>query len=234
MLLNKYGFNCTEKKCCDGIRYVCAYIVVTAFVFVSGLSASQVFANNTISLNVSSSVLVLNLVPKSTDGTFAKSDNLNISVSLTGVGGYTLGIRSNTTGANATNLVNTTDNTKLFTSLSSAISESDFANANNTQYNNKWGYKPSKFNSSDNTDFLPGPGEDGDILDYTEADNATGTYTLVIGARANTETTIGSYTGTVVITAIANLGCNSAAPLLRLAKLFVCKIFPVLTPMPTP
>ena len=175
------------------------------------LTTIDVFADNTISLNVSSNSVVLGLAPKTSEGAFAKSSNLNISVSLTGVGGYTLGIRSGSMGANATNLVNTIDNTKLFTSISSAISESDFANAANTQYNNTWGYLPSKFNSENNTYFRPAPGENGDILDYTETDNASNSYTLAIGARANLDTAVGSYTGTFVITAVANLGCNSSA-----------------------
>ena len=180
-------------------------------VLFSFMGAPTVFADNTISLTVSSNSVVLGVAPKSSDGTFAKSSNLNISVSLTGVGGYTLGIRSDAMGANATKLIHTVDNTKAFTSISSAISESDFASAANTQYNNTWGYLPSKFNSENNTLFRPAPGENGDILDYTEADNVSNNYTLAIGARADLNTTQGSYTGTFVITAVANLGCNSAA-----------------------
>ena len=174
-------------------------------------NTTPAFADNTISLSVSSSSVVLNLVPTSVSGTFSKSPALDISVSLTGDGGYTLGIHSATTGTNNTKLINTTDNTKSFTSISSALSESDFSSSSNTQYNNQWGYLPSKFHSSDNSSFLPSPTETGDILDQTTGTNDSGDYTITIGARANTETTVGSYSGTFVITAIANQACNPLA-----------------------
>ncbi|MBQ3476162.1 hypothetical protein IJH26_01465, partial [Candidatus Saccharibacteria bacterium] len=174
-------------------------------------NTTPAFADNTIFLSVSSSSVVLNLVPTSVSGTFSKSPALDISVSLTGDGGYTLGIHSATTGTNNTKLINTTDNTKSFTSISSALSESDFSSSSNTQYNNQWGYLPSKFHSSDNSSFLPSPTETGDILDQTTGTNDSGDYTITIGARANTETTVGSYSGTFVITAIANQACNPLA-----------------------
>lgn len=186
-------------------------ILVFASFLHSTFSAKSAFADNTISLTVSSSSVVLNLVPTSTTGTFTKSPALDISVSLSGDGGYTLGIYSATSGADSTKLVNTVDNTKSFTSISSAVSESDFSNASNTQYNNQWGYLPSKFNSSDNTSFRPSPNETGDTLDQTTGTDDSGNYTLAIGARADTSTTVGSYTGTFVITAIANQACNPLA-----------------------
>ena len=180
---------------------------VLFFAFIS----APAFADNTISLTVSSSSVVLDLVPTSTTGTFTKSPALNISVSLSGAGGYTLGIHSATSGADSTKLINTTDSTKAFTSISSALSESDFASSSNTQYNNQWGYYPSKYHSSDNMSFRPSPNEIGDILDQTIGTDDSGDYTLTIGARANTDTPIGSYTGTFVITAIANQACNPLA-----------------------
>ena len=189
-----------------------ALIVVSlANALVSINLATPTFADNTISLTVSSNNVVLNLAPLSTTGTFAKSSSLNVSVSLTGAGGYTLGIHSATTGVDSTKLINVTDNTKAFTSISSALSENDFSSSSNTQYNNQWGYLPSRFHSSDNTSFLPSPNETGDILDQTTGTNDSGDYTITIGARASTATTVGSYTGTFVITAIANQACNSLA-----------------------
>ena len=182
-----------------------------ASILVCCFDSDSAFADNSVSMSVSSNSIVLNLIPKSSSGTFAKSSNIDISVTLSGAGGYTLGVYSASTGADATSLVHTVDNTKKFTSISSALTESDFSNASNTQYNNMWGYLPSKFNSSDNTSFRPAPSGNGDILDQTSTDNTTGNYTLAIGARATTETTTGSYENTFVITAIANLGCNSAA-----------------------
>ena len=181
------------------------------FVLSLSLNTVPVFAENTISLSISSNALSLDLIPTTSTGDFAKSNDLNISVVLTGEGGYTLGIRSGTTGTNVTNLVNTTDNTKVFSSISSAVSENNFTSVSNTQYNNQWGYLPSKYDSSANTNFLPAPDANGDTLDYNEIDNATGNYTLAIGARADLETAVGSYTNTFIITAIANISCNPSA-----------------------
>jgi len=197
-----------------GIKYKTKLFAVASLVAIGGLLLSHsdsAFADNTISLTVSSSSVILDLVPTSTAGTFTKSPALDISVSLTGDGGYILGIHSATSGADATKLIHTSDNTKSFTSISSALSESDFASASNTQYNNQWGYLPSKYNSSDNTSFLPSPTETGDILDQTTGTNDSGNYTIAIGARANNETAVGSYAGTYVITAIANHSCNPLA-----------------------
>ncbi|MBQ3474229.1 InlB B-repeat-containing protein [Candidatus Saccharibacteria bacterium] len=188
-----------------------AWVIVICLFFAPFFFSTSAFADASLSMSISSSDLVLKLLPKSSDGTFAKSENLTIAVDLTGTGGYTLGIRSDVSGDDATNLVNTIDNTKKFTSISSAISESDFSNASNTQYNNKWGYLPSKYNSANNTNFLPAPSTNGDILDYTEDDNVSRTYTIAVGARADLNTTTGTYTGTFVITAVANFGCNASA-----------------------
>ena len=191
--------------------FLALIVISLASVLVSINLAAPTFADNAISLTVSSNNVVLNLTPLSTTGTFAKSSSLNVSVSLTGAGGYTLGIHSATTGADSTKLINITDNTKAFTSISSALSENDFSSSSNTQYNNQWGYLPSRFHSSDNTSFLPSPDETGDILDQTTGTNDSGDYTIAIGARASTATAVGSYTGTFVITAIANQSCNSLA-----------------------
>ncbi|MBR2741866.1 hypothetical protein IKD98_03915 [Candidatus Saccharibacteria bacterium] len=191
--------------------FLAFFMPLLASFFVCYFRPESVFADNSVSLSVSSNSVVLNLIPKSSSGTFAKSSSIDISVTLSGAGGYTLGVYSASTGADATSLVHTVDNTKKFTSISSALTENDFSNASNTQYNNMWGYLPSKFNSSDNTSFRPAPSGNGDIIDQTSTDNTTGNYTLAIGARATTETTTGSYENTFVITAIANLGCNSAA-----------------------
>ncbi|MDO4746772.1 MAG: FISUMP domain-containing protein [Candidatus Saccharibacteria bacterium] len=186
-------------------------LTIVGFIASIPFSTTQVFADSAISLTVSSNSLSLDLAPATAVGTFSKSSTLDISVTFSGTGGYTLGIHSATTGTDSTKLVNTTDNTKSFTSIHSAISESDFSSSSNTQYNSKWGYLPSKYYSIDNTSFRPAPDEAGDILDKTNGTNETNTYTIAIGARANNETTAGSYTGTYVITAIATQSCNPLA-----------------------
>ena len=185
--------------------------IIISSIFILQCNTDDAFASPSLTLTLDSSSINLSLIPKSGNGTFAKSGNLSVNVALNGPGGYTLSIRSGGSGANATNLVNTSDNTKYFTSISSALSESDFSNSNNTTYNNQWGYLPSKLNSATNTSFLPAPSTTGDLLDYTEDDDAENTYTISIGARADLSTPVGSYNNTFIITAIANLSCNSSA-----------------------
>ena len=188
----------------------CYALFLFVLFFVSFFSA-PVFADNTLTLSISDNSLSINMLPQTVSGEFVKSSNINISISLSGTGGYYLGIKAGTTGTNATRLVHTTDNTKYFSSITSAISQSTFSNASNTTYNNQWGYLPSKFDSASNTDFRPAPDENGDTLDYTTTDNASGTYTLAIGARANNSTAIGTYSNTFVIMAVANQACNPNA-----------------------
>ena len=208
--MNKIGLGLNKRRC-NIKKFKYTSLVGAMLFFVPVLFSTSAFADPSITLTISSNTLNLNLRPNSASGTFAKSGDLDINVALSGPGGYTLGIKANTTGANATNLVNTSDSTKTFASISSAVTESDFANASNTTLNNQWGYLPSRLNSVANTSFQPAPDSDGDLLDYTETDDAEGDYTISIGARANISTAIGSYSNVFVITAIANLSCNSTA-----------------------
>lgn len=152
-------------------------------------------------------------MPSTTNGSFSSSNNLNIGVNLSGAGGYVLGIKSSNPNNDGTKLFNTQDNTKYFSSISAPTSLSDFSasTAAGASYNNKWGYLPSMYNSSPNTDYRPAPSTTGDILDSTFGTDESNTYTISIGARANINTTIGSYNNTFIITAVANQSCNLAA-----------------------
>ncbi|MBR0372794.1 hypothetical protein IJH72_02560, partial [Candidatus Saccharibacteria bacterium] len=184
------------------------------FCFIFCFSSDSVFADSSLNVSIDSNSINLDLAPKSSDGTFSKSDNLNISVSLTGPGGYMVGIRADS----STDLVNEDDDTKVFSSISSAVSESDFSSSSNTTYNNKWGYLPSKYNSIVNTNFLPAPSVNGDTIDYNETENVSGSYTISIGARADLETNTGTYDNTFIITAVANLSCSPSATNIREAR----------------
>ena len=126
------------------------------------------------------------------------SNNSTISVTTDNESGYTLSILGN----NGTNLTNGSYN---LSSIESPVSEESFSDIYNTVYNNKWGYKPSKLNSSDNTNYLPSPTSTGDIIDKTWFPNTTAnTYTLSIGTRINSGTPVGSYSNTFVLAAVAN------------------------------
>jgi len=153
---------------------------------------------STLSLGIDNNNLSLDIVP-SMEGIFNSSANSNVTVSTNNATGYTLSIKAN----NSTALVNTADNTLTIPSISTAVSESDFSSS--STYNNMWGFKPSKFNSADNTDYLPSPSTTGDVLDTTSAANTTAnTYTLALGARIDNNTAPGNYNNAFSIMAIAN------------------------------
>ena len=188
------------------ITMVC-YILTSIFSFVSfSLLNSHPVSAATLSITISTDTLSTNVVSPNAYGTFATSNAADISISTNQFTGYTLGIKAATSDQNATNLINTTDNTKVINSISSTLSESDFSASSNVQYNNQWGYKPSKFNSSANTtNYYPSPTVTGDTLDVTNASNSTAnTYTISFGTRINSDVTPGTYTNTYVITAVTN------------------------------
>lgn len=100
--------------------------------------------------NVSIDVLALD-----STGTFVHSDTstTNISVSTTHGTGYTLGVAASTANSNA--LIKSGDSSKTIPSITSAVSESTFST--DSSYNNKWGFRPSKYNSSANSNYLQAP-----------------------------------------------------------------------------
>ena len=173
------------------------------------IQADQAHAvNSTLSMSIDDATLNLDISPRSANGDFAKSANSTISVTTNNFSGYTLSI----TASNSTSLLNTADSNKAITSISSAVSESDFSADSTTaaaNYNGKWGYKPEKYNSVANSNFLPSPGTDnnGHVLDTTSVANATtpNTYTISIGARVDSTTAPGTYSNTFVISAVANI-----------------------------
>ena len=175
--------------------------------------ASTAFATSpTLNLSLSSGTVSLELVALDNAGTFASSNNLSISASTNNYSGYTLSISSNTANAPLNGPLNgvnteTLDSIGLVSGVTSTgISADVFSNSSNTQYNNKWGYKPSKRNSIDNTNFLPAPSITGDVLDVTSsANDVVNTYTMSIGARVTPTTLTGTYSNTFVIAAVANL-----------------------------
>ena len=123
----------------------CCFLSVGGFLLLAiSLLGTSAYAESMINLNISSESLVLDLAPTRDNGSFAKSSNLNVGVSVNGPGGYTLGISS----GDSTALINQSDNTKMMTSISESVSEADFSTNSvvaGDNYNNKWGYLPNKF-----------------------------------------------------------------------------------------
>ena len=178
--------------------------------------------HSTISLSLSSNNIALNLLQPGTydannleSGVFG-SASTTASVSTTNYTGYTLSIAAtnNNGSGNANNYSklidssNTDTSKNFFASIESAVSEADFsantATAGNN-YNGKWGYKPSYYNSSANSNYLPAPSTSGATIEQTTAPNTTAKdYTITLGARANINQSAGSYSNTFNIVATAN------------------------------
>ena len=119
-------------------------------------------------------------------------------------------------------LINTTDSSLFISSIASgsSIAPADYANddyASSNSLDNTWGYIPSFYNSSANTNYISAPTDavDGDILNEThcanggsngtyDCPNSADSYTITLGARINVEQDPGIYNNTFIITAIAN------------------------------
>ena len=174
-------------------------------------------------LNVSiANSISLDLKPISPTGTVAKSDTAinTVGVMTNYFAGYTLGIAASSTGADAANLIQTAgegneqtvvgriSSIGTVTGVTGAgITEQEFSNANNTQYNNTWGYKVTNLNTTTSTNYLPAPTNTTSIsMDTTNAANANtaNNYNIAIGARVDTEVPKGSYTNTFVVQVVAN------------------------------
>ena len=168
-------------------------------------------ATTSLNLTVSSDTVKLNITPTRSAGTFAKSDNVNISASTNNQTGYTLSIAGSSSSDN-NKLINSTSSSNYLTSVSEPTTEEAFSSLTGTAYNNKWGYLPSKYctdpatsTCSTNTSFLPAPPSSGDILDVTDSANSTpNEYSLAIGARVDSTTKVGSYTNTYNVILVAN------------------------------
>ena len=211
----------------------------------SATTVQESVASDTwLSLSIEDSSLALELVPSSTNGTFMSTadteDHANISVVTNNITGYTLGIKAS--GSNGGNnndntisdiyrdLISTDDRCVdtptsskcAINSLSTAVSKEDYgdSSASGAELNNTWGYMPSKYNSVDNTNYLPAPTNDGDVLDTTSTPNTPqpgysedttrvdslqpNKYTIDLGSRVDYTTYAGSYTNTFIVTAVGN------------------------------
>ncbi len=134
------------------------------------------------------------------EGRFVDSGTETIEISTTHAAGYTLTVKSSdATGGNETALKDSSGNVGFY-SIPSAISAETF---DTSAYNGKWGYKPSKLNSTANTNYLPAPTTSGSIIDSVP-DATSNAYTVSIGARADINSTIGNFSNTFVFTVMAN------------------------------
>lgn len=143
----------------------------------------------------------LEVTPSSPSGNFVSSESGNdISFGITtdNYTGYTLMARTTDSA-----MRNGTGGSIL--ALSSAVSAADFGASSSTALNNRWGYKPNKYNSADNTDFRA-PSTESVILDQTSTSNmSTRQYTIGFGLRVDASLPAGEYLNeTFVLEYVAN------------------------------
>ncbi len=158
--------------------------------------------SSSLTLNVSSAAASVEFDVNSTDGTFASSSSANsaaFSVVTNNFSGYTLSI----SGSDNDGKLYDTTKKYFLEPLTSAVSEADFSST--SSLNGKWGYKPSKFNSAANANYLPAPTTTASTLDTTSVANTTANnYTISLGLRADYGTAANTYTNAFVITAVPN------------------------------
>ena len=163
-------------------------------------------ATTTLTMTSSSTTASVDVKPMSSNGTFATSaaaDEVAFTVTTNNVTGYNLTIA----GSDNTRQLNNTDTSATLDSITAATDQATFTTGAAATYSNKWGYKPSMYNSAANTDYLQAPTTTAETLNKTTGANAAGTsdsYTIGLGARVDYTKPVGTYTNTFVIEAVAN------------------------------
>ena len=179
-------------------------------IFIIGLSliipqakASAAAVQSTLNLSVDNYITVY--LSPSASGTFGEETGA-IRVWTNNYTGYTLSIEAE----NSTDLIGIDNSNNVIQSISSPITESAFSS--NSSYNNKWGYKPSRYNDITNDDtFYPSPSTNGgDLLAITNMANSGNPtvsgdfYNITVGARVDYSQPADIYTNSFIITAVAN------------------------------
>ena len=184
--------------------YMLAFLPLVVLSFGLFGSAPVSAAESKLDLTMSSDIISLDIGVTNASGTFKKSANNTITASTDNLTGYTLSIKTTDTSASTTPpaLKNGSD---TMPSITSAVTEEQFSSLTATNYNNKYGYLPSKLNSAANTSFLPSPDLTGNIIDRTSVANTTpNEYTMAIGARIDQTIPFGSYSNTFEVLLVAN------------------------------
>ena len=211
--------NKNSLRTCENI--VPLFLITFAVLSTSFLTNATAQENNscsgtgasTVSLELSSNTASTDISVSSDSGVFASSNPVDITVRSNNCSGYNLSIRAaNYSSSDATNLINTSNPEEKILSISEVLSETDFSSPTNTQYNNKWGYKPNKkydrttnSNLDNTTNFYPSPTDVGDVLSVTSGPvTDSDTYSIEIGARIDSTITAGAYSNTFIISALAN------------------------------
>ena len=149
-----------------------ASFAMAVFMFITGLfDGKPAYADSSLTVEILSGETPTSSVSASVaptinaSGTYVKSDNVTVKVKTDNDTGYELSLRAND-ASHPDRLINATDDS-YFESIASATTESAFKNTDLSTITTSggkqgiWGYLPSKYNSADNSSFLPTPGTAG-------------------------------------------------------------------------
>lgn len=183
------------------LMFFCVTFFSICFSFTTMINVHAI--NSSISVSVAD-IIELNILP-TIGGSFASSTaSNNVSVKTDNGTGYELGIKAGTEGSNS--LTRAGGGSIPSLSIVGGINEDTYRT--NSDYNNTWGFKPSKYNSSANSNYLPAPSSASTttVLDKTSTSNPStyNDYTINIGSRVASGTPSGSYSNTFVFTVTAN------------------------------
>ncbi|MCR5700500.1 MAG: InlB B-repeat-containing protein [Candidatus Saccharibacteria bacterium] len=192
-----------------------------AVLAVSALFAGLSFLTNVVFATSSSISLTIvsgtedptiNISP-TVEGKFVASSNTTAKVVSNHAAGYVLTVVAaplafTDGGTNTTYTINPLAN-------GTAINADTFSNESNTQYNNKWGYKPSQYfngisvvdNTTSNTGFFfPAPINTAQTLDSTTSPTSVSgtTYDVAVGARIDDTAQMGVYTSSFTFAVVGN------------------------------
>ena len=178
---------------------VVGFLAVGLFLIFNGRPVEAIAKQSTLDLDISQSHVTLQVMPL----IFGKTPDNTVTMSTDNFSGYTLKIFT----SGSTSFTNATGDE--VESISSAVDESTFASS--SAYNNRWGYRPSQYVSEnnntavENTDFLPAPSVEGDILAKTNSANTeSDSLTLSFGAKTGLDIPSGNYNYTYNLVLLAN------------------------------
>ena len=184
-------------------------VLILIAIFSIFLDTSNTFAESSISISLSGSV-DLYLMGGDLDGVFGMSSSAYAYVKTNNYTGYTFTIRGNNPSGD---LVGNNDQNHIIPSIqvSNPITAQTFSDPANTQYNNKWGFRPSHLSTSTgtitNNGYISAPTNTNVIeIDKTSSANEgdSNEYTLAVAARVNDQTPNDHYSGTFTLAATGN------------------------------
>lgn len=195
------------RFCVFVMRLLAIFGIVAYSFFLSSAPVSAVAKQSSLSLSIQSSSIEASIAPL-IDGSFSETNDATIFAGTDNFTGYNLYV----TTTNGTDLIG--QNGNKIESIDTAINP--YAFSTNSSYNNKWGFKPSQYVSDSdvvisNYDFLPIPSGDGLLIAKSTSANGvsgsqilTDSFAISSGARVDNTLLSGSYTGTLVVSLLAN------------------------------